>query len=318
MIKATYAIMNAMIVGIDEVGRGAWAGPLVVGAVLLGDAPIDGLTDSKKLTKKQRERLDLEIRQKARGIGIGWVGAKDIDVIGLSDALKLASRRALAHIRHDYTEIIIDGTIRLIDDPRVSVLKKADLLIPSVSAASIVAKVARDRYMTYLDGIFAGYGFKGHVGYGTALHQKAIREQGVTPLHRLSFTPLRHHAVKGVMTPIKSIRTSTDIGNEAEDIAAHHLTRLGHVVLQRNWKTRFCEIDIISRCGRKVYFTEVKYRSGDIQGGGLAAITPKKLQQMKFAAEFFAVKHALALDMQLAAMSLTGTPPQVETYLEIT
>lgn len=179
-----------MIVGIDEVGRGAWAGPMAVGAVLLGDAVIPGLTDSKKLTKKKRELLDIEIRQKAIAIGIGWVSAKQIDTIGLSAALKLASRRALALIHHDYKEIIIDGTIALIDDPRVTLLPKADLLIPSVSAASIIAKVARDNYMKHLDDVFPGYMFAGHVGYGTAVHRAAIETLGVTPLHRLSFAPL--------------------------------------------------------------------------------------------------------------------------------
>jgi ribonuclease HII len=182
-----------MIVGIDEVGRGAWAGPMAVGAVLLGDVIIDGLTDSKKLTKKQRERLDREIRQNAVAIGIGWVSAKQIDAIGLGDALRLASRRALAQIRHDYHEIIIDGTIALIDDPRVTLMKKADLLVPSVSAASIVAKVARDNYMHHLDGVFPGYAFTGHVGYGTASHRQAIEVLGVTPLHRLSYAPLQKY-----------------------------------------------------------------------------------------------------------------------------
>lgn len=187
-----------MIVGIDEVGRGAWAGPMVVGAVLLGDTVIEGLTDSKKLTKKQRERLDIEIRQRAIAIGIGWVSAKQIDLIGLSEALKLASRRALAQIRHDYHEIIIDGTIALIDDPRVTLMKKADLLVPCVSAASIVAKVARDNYMRHLDDVFPGYSFAGHVGYGTASHRQAIETCGVTPLHRLSYAPLRKYRVNAV------------------------------------------------------------------------------------------------------------------------
>jgi ribonuclease HII len=181
-----------MIVGIDEVGRGAWAGPLVVGAVLLGTHTIEGLTDSKLLSKKQRERLDIEIRQTAQCIGLGWVSAKHLDTIGLSAALKLASRRALAQINHTYTEIIIDGTIALIDDPRVTLMKKADLLIPSVSAASIVAKVARDKYMTGLDQVFTGYGFGRHVGYGTLMHRTAIASLGVTPIHRLSFAPLAH------------------------------------------------------------------------------------------------------------------------------
>lgn len=179
-----------MIVGIDEVGRGAWAGPLVVGAVLLGDTHIDGLTDSKKLTRKQRDKLDLEIRQKALAVGLGWVSAKQLDHIGLSQSLKLASRRAISHIHQDYKEIIIDGTIALIEDPRVTLMAKADLLVPSVSAASIVAKVARDNYMKHLDAIFPGYAFTNHVGYGTAAHRMAIKDLGVTPLHRLSFAPL--------------------------------------------------------------------------------------------------------------------------------
>lgn len=186
-----------MIVGIDEVGRGAWAGPVVVGAVLLGGAKIEGLTDSKLLTKKRRELLDSEIRQKAQAIGLGWVSAKEIDRIGLSAALKLASRRAIAHIHHEYEEIIIDGTIALLDDSRVTLMKKADFLIPSVSAASIVAKVARDNYMKYLDKVFPGYAFTGHVGYGTAAHCSAIEERGVTPLHRLSFAPLKKYQVTG-------------------------------------------------------------------------------------------------------------------------
>lgn len=186
-----------MIIGIDEVGRGAWAGPLVVGAVLLGDVHIEGLTDSKMLTKKRREALDLEIRQKAKAIGIGWVSATHIDEIGLSQALKLATRRAMAHLQHhDCREIIIDGTIALLDDPRVTLMKKADLLVPCVSAASIVAKVARDNYMRHLDAIFPGYKFVSHVGYGTAIHREAIKHNGVTPLHRLSFAPLRQYSAK--------------------------------------------------------------------------------------------------------------------------
>jgi len=182
-----------MIVGIDEVGRGAWAGPMAVGAVLLGDVAIEGLTDSKKLTRIKREQLDLEIRQKALAIGIGWVDAKTIDAIGLSAALKLASRRALAYIRHEYHEIIIDGTIRLIEDTRVTLLPKADLLVPAVSAASIVAKVARDNYMKHLDLIFPEYSFASHVGYGTPAHREVIGRIGVTPHHRLSYAPLRHY-----------------------------------------------------------------------------------------------------------------------------
>jgi ribonuclease HII len=342
-----------MIVGIDEVGRGAWAGPLVVGAVLLGGETIEGLTDSKKLTKKMREKLDLEIRQKALGVGIGWVSAKQIDVIGLSEALKLASRKALQGIRHDFKEIIIDGTIALIDDPRVTLMKKADLLIPSVSAASIVAKVARDNYMKHVDGVFPGYKFSGHVGYGTAAHQSAIEELGVTPLHRLSFKPLSKYALNASTEkpsetsaarvfpdaqsrktrseavsegstegrergPVRARATSKQIGNTGEDVAARYLWQLGHNIIDRNWRTKFCEIDIVSQAGDTVYFTEVKYRKNDVAGGGLAAITPKKQRQMKFAAELYALNHNLKdINLRLMAIDVAGSPPKVKTSLEL-
>lgn len=183
-----------MILGIDEVGRGPWAGPLVVGAVVLGGATIQGLTDSKKLTKKRREELDVIIREQASGFGLGWVSAEELDTIGLSAALVLATKRAVEQIKAPYSEIIIDGTVNFLKDTNkgayVTTLTKADLLIPSVSAASIVAKVARDAYMTEQDFIYPGYGFTSHVGYGTVVHRLAIEKLGVTPLHRLSFAPL--------------------------------------------------------------------------------------------------------------------------------
>lgn len=194
MLGVFYCYNVGMILGIDEVGRGPWAGPLVIGAVVLGGATIDGLTDSKKLSKKRREELDVIIRQQANGVGLGWVAAEEIDHIGLSAALVLATKRAVEQVRVPYHEIIIDGTVNFLEDTSkgkyVTTLKKADLLIPSVSAASIVAKVARDAYMTEQDIIYPGYGFSRHVGYGTALHIAAIKKLGVTPLHRLSIAPL--------------------------------------------------------------------------------------------------------------------------------
>lgn len=157
-----------MILGIDEVGRGPWAGPLVVGAVVLGGTEIEGLTDSKKLSKKRRDELDVIIRRDAAGYGLGWVGANEIDEIGLSAALVLATKRAVEQVKAPYHEIIIDGTINFLKDTSkggyVTTLKKADLLIPSVSAASIIAKVARDNYMAQQDVIYPEYKFASHVG----------------------------------------------------------------------------------------------------------------------------------------------------------
>lgn len=187
-----------MILGIDEVGRGPWAGPLVIGAVVLGDAQIDGLTDSKKLSRKRRDELDVIIREEAAGYGLGWVDAGEIDEIGLSEALVLATRRAVEQVKAPYHEIVIDGTINFLKDTSkgkyVTTMKKADLLVPSVSAASIIAKVARDNYMAEQDALYPAYNFTSHVGYGTAKHRAAIEAHGVTPLHRLSFAPLQKYS----------------------------------------------------------------------------------------------------------------------------
>jgi ribonuclease HII len=246
-----------MILGIDEVGRGPWAGPLVVGAVVLGGVTIDGLTDSKKLSKKRRQELDIIIRDKAEAIGLGWVDASEIDVIGLSAALVMATKRAVEQIKVPYHEIIIDGTINFLADTTkglyVTTMKKADLLVPAVSAASIVAKVARDAYMYEQDAVYPDYGFKSHVGYGTAAHIVAIEKFGVSPLHRLSIEPLKKYVKKDTTSQKVDYRglsvaakTSKEIGDGGEVEAANYLKRMGHTIVERNWKTKFCEIDIIS------------------------------------------------------------------------
>jgi ribonuclease HII len=318
-----------MILGIDEVGRGPWAGPLVVGAVVLGGAEIEGLTDSKKLSKKRREVLDVIIREQAAGYGLGWVEAHELDEIGLSAALVLATKRAVEQVKAPYHEIIIDGTINFLKDTTkgsfVTTLAKADLLVPSVSAASIIAKVARDRYMAEQDAVYEGYKFSSHAGYGTAVHRAAIEQLGVTPLHRLSFAPLMKYQTAGLVAsfvPLDATHGSTvttkQIGDAAESEVAHHLMRSGHEIMERNWKTKFCEIDIVSKYGDTVYFTEVKYRKKPDQGGGLAAITSKKQRQMTFAAEYYAVKYSLkSMNLRLAAASVSGQPPVVEAFLEL-
>lgn len=317
-----------MILGIDEVGRGPWAGPLVVGAVVLGGANIEGLTDSKKLTKKRREELDSIIRAEVAGFGLGWVPADEIDKIGLSAALRLATRRAVEQVTAPYHEIIIDGTINFLSDTSkggyVTTLPKADLLVPSVSAASIIAKVARDAYMADQDAVHPGYGFKSHVGYGTAAHRAAIDKLGVTPLHRLSFAPLakyRTTTTKLANTPIPIAtvtKTTKQIGDSAETETANHLVRLGHTIIERNWKTKYCEIDIVSVHDGTVYFTEVKYRKKPDQGDGLAAITPTKLRQMTFAAKVYQQKqHITDTNLRLAVASVTGQSPAIETWFAL-
>lgn len=321
-----------MILGIDEVGRGCWAGPLVVGAVILGDSRIEGLTDSKALSKKRREQLDEEIRKKALAIGLGWVSASEIDELGLASSLRLATRRAVQQVQQRkvfFDEIIIDGTVNFLQGTAlgkyVSVMKKADFLISSVSAASVVAKVARDDFMAEQAKKFPDFGFEDHVGYGTAKHRTAIDNFGVCELHRLSFAPLRKYQkinITGVDTSkdvdLKKVQTTKQIGDGGEAAACSQLEKLGHQIIDRNWRTKYCEIDIVSKVGDNYFFTEVKHRKNASYGDGLAAVTPAKLRQMRFAADLYAQKHQLTKnDLRLMAVATIGNPPIVIDVVEI-
>ena len=177
-------------VGIDEVGRGCWAGPLVVGAVVLRH-PIQGLKDSKKLSRKRREVLSDLILQNA-DFGLGWVTPSEIDQLGLTAATALACERAVAELNTDYGQIVIDGSINYLpDNPKAACVVGADATVPEVSAASIIAKVARDNYMAEQALLYPEHGFEKHVGYGTKQHMEALKLIGVTPLHRISYKPIQ-------------------------------------------------------------------------------------------------------------------------------
>lgn len=180
------------MIGIDEVGRGCWAGPLlVVAARKTSELPV-GLKDSKLLSKKQREKLLVEIT-KSCTLGEGWVFPAEIDEIGLSGAMKLGVARALAALKATYDEeIIMDGNINYCDVvfTKAKAVIKADNLHPIVSAASIYAKVLRDNEMAEQARIYQGYGFESHVGYGTKSHLQAMQKLGICDLHRKSYKPV--------------------------------------------------------------------------------------------------------------------------------
>lgn len=180
-----------MIVGIDEVGRGCMAGPLVAGAVMLG-GPIRGLKDSKKLTREQRALFDVKIRERAVAFGIGWVMHDELDAVGMTQAIRLAMERALEAVKADYERVIIDGNYNFLQHvPKTEPLIKADDTVPAVSAASILAKVARDNWMIAASQEYPGYGFESHVGYCTQAHRQAMANLGVCDLHRKTFAPVK-------------------------------------------------------------------------------------------------------------------------------
>ena len=330
-----------MILGIDEVGRGPYAGPLVIGACILGDWQnsentewIEKLTDSKKLSAKRRDELYVLIKEKALAAATGWVSSVEIDEIGLSEALRLATRRAVEQIQKTkvpFSEIIIDGTMNFLAGTKlekyVSTLKKGDFLVKEISAASILAKVERDNYMAKLDAVYPEYGFGKHVGYGTAAHQKAMEDFGLTPEHRRSFRPVREIAENKITTKqlgdrgkqmIANKINSKQLGDRGEQVVVDYLETSGHEIVARNYKTKLFEVDIISQRGRVLYFTEVKYRGGSDFGAGLDFIDKKKQQKMRLAVEGFMTANPEYADFTpTLAVAAVGKDFKLEEWFEL-
>lgn len=180
-----------LVAGVDEAGRGPLAGPVVAAAVILDDRhPISGLADSKKLTALRREKLFDEILAKALCCSIAQASVEEIDRLNILQATMLAMRRAVMGLRLKPAMVLVDGNrLPLLDVPAEAIVK-GDSLVPAISAASILAKVHRDRWCVEVHDQFPQYGFAGHKGYGTMVHMEALREHGPCIHHRRSFAPV--------------------------------------------------------------------------------------------------------------------------------
>jgi ribonuclease HII len=180
------------IAGVDEVGRGPLFGPVVAAAVILPlTAELPGLTDSKQLTEARREILDVQIRACALCFAIAEVDAATIDRINIREATKLAMKNAVNQLAQQPDLLLIDGNMRINLPHRQQTIVKGDAQSFSIAAASILAKVHRDRMLVEYEKEFPGYGLAQHKGYGTAAHLAALRQLGPTPQHRRSFAPVR-------------------------------------------------------------------------------------------------------------------------------
>lgn len=182
------------VAGIDEAGRGPLAGPVVAAAVILpADFTMPGLTDSKKLTARQRDAFYPQIRQLSRSVGVGVASAEEIDRLNILQATLLAMQRAVARLACAADYLLVDGITPLPTSLPQKTLKQGDSRSLSIAAASVVAKVVRDRIMQSAESQFPGYGFGAHKGYGTLQHRRAIAELGPVKLHRKSFAGVREY-----------------------------------------------------------------------------------------------------------------------------
>ncbi len=183
---------NAIVCGIDEAGRGPWAGPVVAAAVVLDPQNIPNqINDSKKLSERQRIRLYDEIRQTALGYNIEFIGSEIIDEINILQATFKAMYGACNGLKTRPTNLLIDGN----RDPKIGIetqtIIKGDAISLSIAAASILAKVARDNFMCEIEKQFPQYGFAKHKGYGVKAHMDALSKHGPCPIHRFSFKPIK-------------------------------------------------------------------------------------------------------------------------------
>jgi ribonuclease HII len=184
--------LPARLAGVDEVGRGPLAGPVVAAAVILDpERPIEGLKDSKQLSQKRRETLAVQIRERALAWSLGRAEVEEIDRINILQASLLAMQRAVAGLGLLPELVLVDGNHCPSVDCRVRAVVKGDTLVAAISAASILAKVSRDQEMVTLDGLYPGYGLAGHKGYPSKRHLDALQRLGVSPVHRRSYAPVR-------------------------------------------------------------------------------------------------------------------------------
>jgi ribonuclease HII len=180
------------VAGVDEVGIGPLAGPVLACAVILDPAqPIEGLADSKSISEKRRQALAEEIQQRALSVSIGRASVEEIDQLNVLKASHLAMRRALAGLSLEPDHVLVDGNKVPEMDYSAEAIVQGDKTVDSISAASIVAKVTRDEELIALAQEYPGYGFESHKGYPTAQHRRALRTMGPCPAHRRSYAPVQ-------------------------------------------------------------------------------------------------------------------------------
>ena len=277
------------VAGIDEAGRGPLAGPVVAAAVVFGPGSemIDQVRDSKQLSAKMRERLYDEIRGKAAAVGLGIVGPEEIDRINILQATYKAMRQAVGRLGVKAEHLLVDG--RPMPDklyPQTAIVG-GDQSCYSIAAASIIAKVFRDRLMLEYAQVLPGYGFEKHKGYGTRVHLEALQKLKASPIHRYSFQPVREN-----LPNYDRIENRRDLGRMGEDQVACYLHNKGYKILERNFHLgAYGELDIIVLKDDQLSFVEVKTQRRKVFGEPETWVDERKSQQLAMIAEGYLARH---------------------------
>ena len=274
--------------GIDEVGRGPLAGPVVSAIVILKEGVlIEEINDSKKLSPKKRDELYDEIIKNAVDYSIGIVSHEEIDEINILQATYKAMRQALDKIEQKPDYLLVDAvTIPLVDIKQKGIVK-GDAKSQSIAAASIVAKVTRDRLMEEYAKVYPDYDFENNKGYGSQSHIEAIKKNGICPIHRKSF-------VKNFMTEQGlGKEVNKEKGNYGENLAVKMLKKRGYKIIERNYKNLIGEIDIIAEDGEYTVFVEVKFRSDISKGRPVEAVDYRKQKKIVLVAKEYISSHKI-------------------------
>jgi len=288
-----------LLAGVDEVGRGAWAGPVVACAAILPlnsprlEEALLGLRDSKHLTPSRREQYYELIGNLAVGVGLGLVSSTGIDRLGIAPATRLAMSRAVDALSMGPEYLLVDGfPLNHRGLPHEAIVG-GDVKCGSIAAASVMAKVVRDGLMTTLDAVYPGYGFFRHKGYGTREHQEALSSKGPCPIHRLSYSPVRHALEDEPPTAEKrgAGGRSMAVGRLGEQLTAEHLERKGFVVCETNYRCTGGEVDIVGLDGQCLVFVEVRTRRSGTYGTPEESITAAKKQKLVEVAQTFLQEH---------------------------
>jgi ribonuclease HII len=273
-----------LLCGVDEAGRGPLAGEVYAGAVILDPKnPIEGLNDSKKLSEKKREFLYDEIVSKALAFSIATATVNEIDEINILQATFLAMRRAVDGLSIKPEYVLVDGN----QNPRLSVRSecviKGDATSASIAAASILAKVARDRYMKEMAKKYPEYLFEKHKGYGTALHYEKLKEFGISEIHRKTF-------LKRILGEDKTTQNQKT-GKSGEETAKEYLQNKGYDVITMNFHSKMGEIDIIATDNDNIVFVEVKTKKKNSIYTPVEAVTKEKQKKIiKTAVQYAIIK----------------------------